>query len=630
MLPQNVDSSQQSLGSVSPRPMTPIQQSAYLAALASMQRREAATAAATTSTVVGNQSANGATTPATAVTASTPGSEVPATSPILSTEVRAIADTIADDVILAHLELLTNVLANRHNVRPTEPNITTTSLASNDNLTIASHEQPTTQVLHNINSANIQGTTPVTIRRHISHLSDPCNRPISNTTHNALPSSNNTLLTAHPIPLPPGIQASEDVVMTPAQQHQQVPTPPAWTAPTVPAISIQEKTDGRLNAMAFNLANVGSQVQTLQAQNNHLLTEVRGVGHMASEKLNQIIEVSEPGFTGKPVAHAKFLHKPAVLTGNTKHDSTYIKDHEIWYDKVIHFLQLTGATSALDIEFFLQGSALVWFNSLTRNYKSLNKTLDSQALRNEFIRAFGNPQRKHEAMEARERLNNREAVHTPGTTVAEYVQKLQIIMLDAPDMSETDKIYWFFRYLQPGLAKLASTDQHNQRHQTLASAIDAAYAAEHRMAIAKNSQATLAIIDKNVSLEKGDAKAPQIEQIADSTSEEDSDSHIAYVKRQPQAKFGKNTSRPQKYHTRTAVRKTQVLREMAATRKRHRDTSRERNDPDGPSTSGRQTPPLPPLNAQGREAITGGLCGYCAMNGEFLRWKKCKRHNKRA
>ncbi|GIL92532.1 hypothetical protein Vretifemale_20031, partial [Volvox reticuliferus] len=253
---------------------------------------------------------------------------------------------------------------------------------------------------------------------------------------------------------------------------------------------------GRVNSQGHLLERLNTNVNhignMMHSQNQVLHSHGQNLNQLAGQ-LNNIQQVSDTADYNTPVPFARLLPRPPYLTGDPKHDSKTISDKLVWYNAVVEYMKLTGMNHVSNFKFFLQGPASKWFDSLQRYHMLKGVTLDGATLAQEFKKAFGDPTYMHELLEARERLQRGEAVQTPGMTVSEYVQKFLLILLDAPDMAETDKISWFFTHMQPSLAKAAAVDEDNRRHKTLESAIKAAYAAEHRMKVAKSVRVTAAV-----------------------------------------------------------------------------------------------------------------------------------------
>jgi hypothetical protein len=347
------------------------------------------------------------------------------------------------------------------------------------------------------------------------------------------------------------------------QPQQQVPDPRPHTTEWA-------EMRGRLNSQGHMLHNIDTQMNTLGTIANHQSREIYNL-NMGLQQVNQ------------PASYARHLPRPPSLIGDWGVDSKTIPDSIVWFNKVVEYMQLTGMNQVTNFKFFLQGNASKWFDSLGRYYLYQGLVLDGESLAAEFLRAFGDPARQHHPIEARERLERGEVTQKPGMSVAEYVQKFITILLDAPDMSETEKIFWFFKHLQPGLGKAAAVDKNNQRHASLASAVDAAYAAEHAMKVAKQSRANFASATAAVASVPEPISTYESEEETDisadeqdhSDGEQGEDAHLAFARthkhqqRNP-SKYGKGASRAHefskkkhdKYQPRHAHRKQQVLAEL--------------------------------------------------------------------
>ncbi|GIL66537.1 hypothetical protein Vafri_20032 [Volvox africanus] len=192
----------------------------------------------------------------------------------------------------------------------------------------------------------------------------------------------------------------------------------------------------RLNTNVNHIGNMmHSQNQVLHGHGQTL--------NQLSGQLNNVQQVGDAGDFLAPVPFARLLPWPPYLTGEPKHDSKPISDKLVWYNTVVEYMNLAGMNHVGNFKFFLQGSASKWFDSLQRYYM-MERAMEDSTLAQEFKKAFGDPTYTHELLKARERLQHGEVVQTPGMAVSEYVQKVLLILLDAPDMAETDKISWFF------------------------------------------------------------------------------------------------------------------------------------------------------------------------------------------
>lgn len=403
--------------------------------------------------------------------------------------------------------------------------------------------------------------------------------------------------------------------------------------PNAPATAGQMQTT--LNVITNGQAANNNASQLLSEQ----LTDVRNT----QTDLRELMQQASPGGTPAPFmpasshgdasghAASRVLPRPPTLSGDSRHDSKLVADHEVWYDTVTAYLRPHNMSLVGHLQFFLQGKAARWFHSLKLAYAHKGRMLTDSLLRDEFLRTYRNPLLNHDEHEARMRLDSPEAMQLPGQPVADYVQRFRTILLDAPSMAPADQVYYFMRNMCPPLAKQCATTN-DKRHTTLEQAIDAAYAAEFRWKAAK---ASVSVAAAHTHTPAPAAAVPLVHP----------EPVLAFAKMGPRKhsfKHGKHSSRPQKYHSTAFTRKSQVLREMREARTGGGGGGWHTiggNAGAGPSGNGKR-PADGPANprvpiAPGSPAPTSeemralGLCTKCAAEGFRTRYGLCPVHNPR-
>ena len=379
-----------------------------------------------------------------------------------------------------------------------------------------------------------------------------------------------------------------------------------------------------------SLRNGLQNMHSLLVNTNTDVANLRNSQAPLNAAVHEIQLVSPGSAPSTAVPYARHLPRPSKLAGDPDLDKS-IGDREVWFASVTSYMGRTGMNLLNDFEFFLEGPAATWFKNLRAYYRSTGKALNATALQAEFKRAYGDLENQSEPQRVRERISAGEARQTPGMPVSQYVQKFTTLLLEAPDMAEADRIQYFFDNMLPSLARDAIVDGDNKRHKTLASAIDAAYAAELGYRMRKRASASAAVASIPKGTDSDDCNNASSSD--DEGSDGDGDATVAYVKRlphrgkphthskhAPRTHAFKHTKRPDRYVPLRNARKTQALGRL----ENKFDALRDRMG-DGAGGSAKRQRSEEDKSIAGLKTL--GFCTKCAREDVSRKWNTCRDHN---